>query len=71
MKPFKDDILAKWKADSSITYIETKQELAELLKKDEKIKSKFSYDPWKIVRSGFQRIAIVQNYLRLYFHEIK
>ena len=41
LKPFKDDILAKWKEDSSITYIETRQELEELLKKDEKIESKY------------------------------
>ena len=41
LKLFKDDILAKWKGDSSITYIETRQELEELLKKDEKIKSKY------------------------------
>ena len=39
---FQDDILAKWKADSEITYIETRQELEELLKKEEKIDSKFS-----------------------------
>ena len=35
MKLFKDDILAKWKGDSSITYIETRQELEELLKKED------------------------------------
>ena len=38
---FKDDILARWKADSNITYIETRQELSHLLKAEEKIDSKF------------------------------
>ena len=34
-------MLARWKADSNITYIETRQQLSELLKVEEKIDSKF------------------------------
>ena len=33
-------MLARWKADSNITYIETRQELSELLNSEEKIDSK-------------------------------